>query len=81
MQFDHGPLRSTENDKGYSTAFKVLLIAHVLVGGQKHVNPGSFRHGQQVAVAECIPSPVFGLCDGVAWKKSGDALRRYMVRE
>src|SRR5438270_12793495 len=81
MQFDHGPLRSTENDKGYSTAFKVLLITHVLIGSYQHVKTGLFCRRQESAVAERIPSPLLGLPDYVARKNSRYAFWRHMVKE
>ena len=56
-------------------------MAHVFVGGQKHVETGPLRFGQQVAIGEPIPSSVLGLCDGVAGKKPGNAARGYMVKE
>jgi len=81
VQFHDGPLRSAEHDKGYPAAFKVLLVAHVLVGGYKHVKTGLLGSGQQVAVAQRIPSPVFRLRDYVAGQGPRDALRRHMVKE
>ena len=62
-------------------AFKVLLVAHVLVGGYKHVKTALFGAGTQVAVAQRIPSPVFRLRDCVAGQGPRDALRRHMVKE
>ena len=67
--------------KGDLPPSKVLLMAHVLVAGQKHVETGPLRLGQQVAIGQRIPSSVFGLNDGVGRQESGDAGRRYVVKE
>ena len=55
VQSNKRPLRSAQDHKGYAAAYEVLLIAHVLVGGQKHVEPGPLRFGEQVAVGQRIP--------------------------
>jgi len=81
VQSNNRPLRSAQHHNGYFAACKVLLIAHVFIGGKKHVETGPVRFGQQVAVGERIPSSILGLCDGVAGKKPGNAARRYMVKE
>ena len=81
VQSNTRPLRSAQHHKGYSAARKVLLIAHILVGGEKYVETGPLRRCQQVAVGQRIPSPVLGLCNGVARKEPGNAARRYMVKK
>jgi hypothetical protein len=48
------------------TACQVLLIAHVLIGGQKQTKPGSLSFGEQVTVAQPVPPAVFRFCNGVA---------------
>jgi hypothetical protein len=40
-------------------------MAHAFIGGKHHVETGPLRFGQQVAIAERIPSSVFGLDDGM----------------
>src|SRR5579864_1194764 len=63
VQSNERPLGSAQHDDGYSAASQVLLMTNAFIGGKKHVEAGSFRLGQQVAVAERIPSSVFGPCD------------------
>ena len=81
VQSNKRPLRSAQDHKGYAAACEVLLIAHVLVGGQKHVEPGPFCFGQQVAVGQRIPSSFFGLRNGVTRNEPGDATRGYGVKK
>ena len=75
------PLRSTQYCNGYSAASKILLIAHVFVGGKKNVETRTLGFGQQVAVCKRVPSSIFGLCDGVGRKEPGNAARRYVVKQ
>src|ERR1035438_4750449 len=44
------PLLLAENDDCDFTGRQILLKAHVLVGSQQKVEPGSFRRGQQIAI-------------------------------
>jgi len=81
VQSDNRPLRSAQHHQSYAVARELLPIAHVLVGGKKHVEPGPLCCGQQVAVGQRIPSPLSGVCNGVARKETGDAARRYMVKK
>jgi len=45
IQSHNGPLRSAKHDDGYSAARKILLITHIFVAGEKHIETGalSFR--------------------------------------
>ena len=52
----------------------------VFVGGKKHVETGPLRFGQQVAVGDRIPFSIFGISNGVAGKKPGDAAGRYVIK-
>ena len=56
VQFNNRPLRSAKHHKSNPAAFKVLLVAHVLVSGNKNVKSGLLRNGQKVTVAQRIPS-------------------------
>lgn len=81
VQSHNRPLGSAQHDERYSAACKVLLVAHVLIGGQEYVEPGPIRFGQQIAVGQRISSSLFRFCDRVARKKPGNALGRYVVKE
>lgn len=76
-----GPLRRAQHHKSYTSACKVLLVTHILIGGQKYVETGSLRRRKQIAVSRLIPSPVFGFCDGVTRQGTRDAARRYVIKE
>jgi len=53
---------SGRNDDGA----KLISVTRVTgFGGKEQVETGSLRFGQQVAVGQPIPSPVFGLGNGV----------------
>ncbi|SPF56856.1 hypothetical protein SBA4_950002 [Candidatus Sulfopaludibacter sp. SbA4] len=65
VQSNARPLRSAQYHKGESAACEILLIPHIVVGCQKHVEPGPLRLGQQVAVGQPIPASIFSLCDHV----------------
>jgi hypothetical protein len=81
MQFYDRPLRRAEDDKGYAAAGQVLLVAHVFIGGNKDIETGRLGRGEQVAIAESIPTTIFGFRDRVTDKRACDALRRHMVKE
>jgi hypothetical protein len=68
VQTNTRPLRSTQHHQRDRAARKVLLIAHVLVGGDKHVKAGAFRFGQQVFVTLC-PRRNKAIPRGVTWSK------------
>ena len=42
---------------------QVLLVAHVFIGGDNDIETGRLGRGEQVAVAESIPSAIFGSRD------------------
>jgi len=81
MQPHTRPLRSTQDNKGYAPASKVLLVTHILVACQKNIETAALGHGQQITIGERIPSPVFGLRHNVANEKPSNAARRYMVKQ
>jgi hypothetical protein len=81
MQFYDGPLRRAEDDKGDAAAGQVLLVAHVFIGGDNDIETGRLGRGEQVAIAESIPTAIFGSRDRVTDKRACDALRRHMVKE
>ena len=62
-------------------AGQVLLVAHVFIGGNKDIETGRLGRGEQVAIAESIPTTTFGFRDRVTDKRACDALRRHMVKE
>jgi hypothetical protein len=81
VQFHNRPLRSTQHYKSYATAFQVLLMTNVLVSRNEHIEAGILSSGQQVPVAEPIPSTLYLLRDGMASKKTSDACWSHMVKE
>src|SRR5260370_20612630 len=81
MQFYDRPLRRAEDDKGYAVAGQVLLVAHVFIGGDKDIEAGRLSRGEQVTIAESIPTAIFGFRDRVTDKRACDTLRRHMVKE
>ena len=81
MQFYDRPLRRAEDDKGYAAAGQVLLVAHVFIGGDKDIETSRLGRGEQVTIAESIPTAIFGFRDRVTDKRACDALRRHMVKE
>lgn len=54
VQSHNRPLRSAQHHNGYAAATKVLLIAHVLVGGKKHVETGLLRSKWKVRRLKAI---------------------------
>jgi hypothetical protein len=69
MQLHNRPLWSAQRHNGYATAFQVLLIADILVGGEKQIKASFLSNGQQVAIAQRIPSPVLSLGNGMTYEK------------
>jgi hypothetical protein len=70
MQFHDRPLRRAEDDKGDAAASQVLLVAHVFIGGDNDIETGRLGSGQKVAVAESIPTAIFGSRDRVTDKRA-----------
>jgi hypothetical protein len=56
MQFYDRPLRRAEDDNGYAPADQVLLVAHVFIGGDKDIETSRLGRGEQVTIAESIPT-------------------------
>src|SRR5205807_7707771 len=81
VQSNKRPLRSTEHNDGYSSAYKILLIAHIFVSRKNHVEPGPLPFGQQVAVSQHIPSSCLGGRNSVAGQEPRDAARRYVIKK
>jgi hypothetical protein len=50
------PLLQTENHDRYFPACEILLIRHVLVGGQQHVEAVRFCGREQFAILERVPA-------------------------
>jgi hypothetical protein len=46
MQFQARPLPRAQNHKGDASARKVLLIAHIFVSDNKHVETAALRFGE-----------------------------------
>jgi hypothetical protein len=57
------PLLATQNHDRDFSAREILLIAHVLVGGQEHFETGRIRGQQQLAVLEGVPTSLRGGAD------------------
>jgi hypothetical protein len=81
MQFHNWPSRSGQHDKSYATAFKVLLITDILVGGDKQIKPSFLSNGQEFAVAEPILSLIPSLGDCVTWEKRNKRCWRAMIKQ
>src|SRR5580698_861028 len=54
------PLLPAENHDRDSAACKVLLIAHVLIGCQQHVEAVCFCGREQLAILERVPALLHG---------------------
>src|ERR1700730_14936188 len=65
----------------YAPAGQVLLVAHVFIGGDIDIETSRLGRGEQVTIAESIPTAIFGFRDRVTNKRACDALRRHMVKE
>jgi len=59
----------------------VLLIPDILVGVEKQIKSSFLRNSQQFAVAERVPSAVFGLGDGMTSKEWNKRHRRAVVKQ
>ena len=46
--------------QGYAAAGQVLLVAHVFIGGDKDIETSRLGRGEQVTIAESIPTAIFG---------------------
>jgi hypothetical protein len=57
------PLLAAQNHDCDFSAREILLIAHVLAGGQEHFETGRFRGQQQLAVLESVPTLLRGGAD------------------
>jgi hypothetical protein len=57
------PLLATQNHDRDFSAREILLIAHVLVGGQEHFEAGRIHGQQQLAVLEGVPTSLRGGAD------------------
>src|SRR5207253_283050 len=75
------PLRRPRTTRGYAVAGQVLLVAHVFIGGDKDIETGLLGRGEQVTIAERIPTAIFGFRDRVTDKRACDAFWRHMVKE
>jgi hypothetical protein len=60
MKPEPWPLWGTQDYEGQSAACKVLLVAHIFVSCNKHIETGPLRLRQQVAVAQPAPTPILG---------------------
>jgi hypothetical protein len=49
-------LLPAKHDYGDSSGGQVLLIFHILVGGEKYIETGSLRCRQQLAVLDFVPA-------------------------
>ena len=65
LQPNKRPLRRAQHDKGDAASREVLLIAYAVVRRQKDVETSALPLGQQVTVAQPVPTPVFGFSDPV----------------
>lgn len=62
------PLLPAENHSRDLTARKILLIAHVFVGGKQHIEPGLFRRVEQIAISEPVPTLLCRSADSVPFE-------------
>jgi hypothetical protein len=65
VQADDRPSRIAEDHDCNGPGREILMVADVLVGGQKDFKGGFFRVCQEFAVVQRIPPKVFRLFDGV----------------
>jgi hypothetical protein len=70
-----------QNNKGYFSSGKVLLIANSSVGRKQEIERRFFRGIEQRAVVEPVPSSGLGRDDRVAGEGAGQALWRSVVKE
>jgi len=70
-----------QNNNGYSSPGKVLLIADSSVGRQEEIECRFLGGIQQRAVVELVPTSGLGCDDRVAGKGAGEALWRSVVKE
>ena len=73
------PLRSANNHDGNSSAFEVLLVAHVFVRGYKNLEPRFFSDVQQFTIFERVPALLRGCPDIVTFKKRPDGYGRGLI--
>ncbi len=77
-----GPLRAArQNDKGDAPHLQVLLVADAAVGREQQFEPRLFRGVQERAIAECVPAPGLRRVDCVPGQRTGQSLRRAVVKE
>ena len=70
MRLKGWPLLNPDDDDRNGPAGHVLLIPHVLVGGQEDLEAGVLGHGQQVAVLQRVPVLLRGRAHSVAVRNS-----------
>src|SRR5258707_7987679 len=77
----HRPSHIAQNHNRNDTLREILLITDVLVGCQKYFKSRLFRCSQQFAVAERIPTKIFGLFDCVLLEERPERSWRAVVKE
>jgi len=79
MRFKTRPLLHAENYNRDFAPRKILLIAHVLVGGEKHIEAVGFCGHEQFAVFEPVPALLSGCTNLVSFEMGANRYRRRLV--
>ena len=79
MQFYDRPLRRAEDDNGYAPAGQVLLVAHVFIGGDKDIETSRLGRGEQVTIAESIPTAIFGFRQDGEANKAQEGFAEFVI--
>lgn len=74
MKPDGWPLLVAEHHNGNCSPGKVLLVAHILVRGQKQLVTGFFRLLEQITVPKFVPADLTGKSYLMTGKTAGDGI-------
>lgn len=69
VKLDDCPIGCGQDKDRDSPAGKFLLVAEVLVGGQKKLESAFFGFGEEGAIAELAPAEFICCANGVAWQE------------
>jgi hypothetical protein len=72
-------LQAEDHDRDF-TAREVLLIGHVLVGGQQHVEAIRLSGREQFPILERVPTLLRGCADLVPFQIGSNGNRRGLVK-
>ena len=80
-QLHHRPLRMLQHYQGQLAAFKILLMADIVVSGHHEVEPGSLGSFDQCAVGEFFPAMRPRFFDTVTDQESRQTPWRAIVKK